>query len=66
MAHVLETLQQRAIDLEKKIKTKYKESGIKFAKQLINGAKDEVNYSYSAEKDEKWWVEYGRALESRL
>lgn len=68
MAHVLEKLQIRALELEKQIKEKYKKegSGIKFAKQLINGAKDAVNYSYQTDRDEKWYVEYGRELEKRL
>ncbi len=64
MAHVLETLQLRCIELEKQLKSKY--GSIKFAKQLINGAKDDVNYAFSKEKTEKWWIMYAQELEKRL
>lgn len=66
MAHILETLQLRAIELEKQLKQKYGKIELKRAKQLINGAKDAVDYSYQVERNEKWWIEYARELESRL
>lgn len=64
--HLMEKWQSKAIDLEKKIKITYKESGTKFARQLINGAKEAVDYGYKAERDLEWWVKYCHALEERL
>lgn len=64
MASVMEKWQQRAIDLEKQIKKIYTNN--KFAKQLINGAREEIDYSYKAEKDVEWYVKYCNALETRL
>jgi hypothetical protein len=55
--------QNMAIDLEKNLKSKYAN---KFAKQLINGAKDAVNYSYGKDKDVEWYVKYVRELEKRV
>lgn len=61
---VMEKWQQKAIELEKQIKKTYAPN--KFAKQLITGAKEEVDYSYKAEKDIEWYVKYCKALEARL
>ena len=61
----MEKWQLKAIDLEKQIKKQYKDSGLKFAKQLIAGASEEIDYSYQAERNVEWWVKYCGALESR-
>lgn len=61
---VMEKWQQKAVELEKQIKKNY--SSNKFAKQLITGAKEEVEYSYKTEKDVEWFVKYCQALETRL
>ena len=68
MASVMEKWQQKAILLEKQLKKQYKETGVKFAKQLIYGAREEVDYSYKpkTEGDVEWWVKYCGALESRV
>jgi hypothetical protein len=63
MAHALETLQQEAMKLEKKIKEKY---GKYQARQLIAGSEEAVDYSYQREKNMEWYVKYIRELESRL
>jgi hypothetical protein len=62
--NVMEKWQQKALALEAQLKKIYTPN--KYAKQLINGAKDDVDYSYKAEKDVEWYVKYCQALESRL
>jgi hypothetical protein len=61
--HALERLQLTAIDLEKQIKANYDKA---FARQLIAGAKEAVDYSYQKERDQMWFVKYIEELESRL
>ena len=62
--HVSEKWQLKSIELEKKIKEMYKPN--KFAKQLIMGAREEVDYSFQTEKNIEWYVKYCKALENRL
>jgi hypothetical protein len=63
MAHVLEELQTRAIEREKKLKEKY---GKSMGRQLIAGAEEAVDYSFQREKTVEWWIKYNRELEERL
>lgn len=64
MSGLLEKWQLRAIELETQIKKQYENK--KFAKQLIAGAKEETDYTYKAEKDVEWFVNYCKALEKRV
>lgn len=64
MAHALEIWQQKAIELEDKLKKVYTTK--KFAKGLIDGAKSEIDYSFKTERDTEWWAKYCSALEKRL
>lgn len=63
MAHVLETLQINCKDLEKKLKDSY---GKNLGRQLIVSAGESVDYSYQAERNTEWWINYRRELENRL
>jgi hypothetical protein len=62
--HSAERLQQKAIELEKQIKTNQINKAL--ARQLIAGAKENVDYSYQKERNDTWYLNYIRELEARL
>jgi hypothetical protein len=65
MSNVMEKWQTRSIELESQVKKNYDNK--KFARQLIAGAKEHVDYSYGTNRNEvEWWVTYCKELEARV